>query len=175
LRVVPVVHSLTVESWDDVSSKSASRRRHRAALDKKYRRLRKIGRVPQHTQAERRLAAAEREHQREIELQRERWFRRTTTPVVTVLSGAAVTFGAVAAPGLEHHVQYYSTAAVAPYYPFQQGDSEHPDPPHMPETPPTEYAPWSIVGTANASARVMVAMPAKWKSWEWLGPNVFGD
>lgn len=153
-----------------MSSKTARLHRRQAANRRKYARLRKAGRVPQHTTAERRHAAAERERQREAEQRRHDWLRRATGPVVTTLGAAAAGVVIVAAPEatgetghLGYMVQSYSLAQL---YPWVPPGSDHPDYPHVPEPDMTFYPLRTTAGTANASVRYGLGAP-RWDAWEW--------
>lgn len=162
----------------NVSSKTARLHRRQAANRRKHARLRKAGRVPQHTQAERRQAAAEREHQREADQYRQWWKRQVTLPVATTVAAAAasVVFGAGHTMGGIAHL-YPPLSAATQFYPWVQSpDSDYPDPPHVPESVGTSYTAYDGAGTARADVTIGPVAPASWLSWEWTyNPNVLGD
>jgi hypothetical protein len=141
----------------DVSSKAARLHRRQAAKRKRYARLRKAGRVPQHTQAERRLAAAERERQREADQRREAWLRRGVLPVTLTLTAAAasVVIGAGHPTGVVQRF-YHPYTAAAQLYPYAPSrDSGDPDLPHLPEPDATFYTAYAGSGTAVASVHIL--------------------
>lgn len=144
-----------------MSSKTARLRRRQAANLKKYARLRKAGTVPQHTQAQRRLAAAERERQRVADQRRDVRLRLASLPVAATVSAAAASFvfGA-AATNETGHVHRPLYPAVRQAYPFVPFDTDHPDPPHVPELEMTDYPVYYAAGTATA------AMHAGSESWD---------
>jgi hypothetical protein len=141
------------------SSKTARLRRRHAARRKEYKRLRKSGRVPQHTRAERRRAEVERQREREAERSWEAWRRRKAVP--TFIAVGAASFIELASPPASrgHYVHPYIWAADAAW-------SGRPDLPHQPETDMTFYAQWDTMGTANASPEVG---PANLAHLGWLG------
>jgi hypothetical protein len=161
-----------------VSSKTARLHRRQAANRRKYARLRKVGRVLRHTKAERKLAAAEREHQREADQYRQWWKRQVTLPVATTVAAAAasVVFGAGHAKiGIAD--LYRPLSAVTQFNPWvHSSESDYPDPPHVPEQDVTNSPVFFAAGTARAD-RASGPVPAgAWFPWEWTGsPNVFGD
>lgn len=156
------------------SSKSASRRRRQAANRKKYARLRREGRLPQHTKAERRRAAVEHDHKREAEQKHDRRLRLAAGAVaVPVAMAAALVFGA---PPLTGHLQYNSAYPMATA-PFALGlpYAESPDPPHQPETDGTLYTPMVVSGTAVTAVPTGPISSKPRRPWEWVSPNVLGD
>ena len=153
-----------------MSSKTARLHRRQAANRRKYARLRKSGRVPQHTEAERKRAAAEREADR----RRAIWLRRATLPVVTGVGAAAtiVTVSAAPATGGIMHLYHPYSAASQPY-PYVSPAPDDPDPPHVPEPDMTFYTAYDGSGTSTATTRIG---PGTWNPWEWTyGSNVPGD
>lgn len=167
-----------MECLVNVSSKTARLHRRQAANQKRYARLRKSGQVLQHTQAERRLVAAERERQREADRQRQVWLRRATFPVAATVAGAAVSlvFGAVHDTGQTAHLYkpYSATSQLYRYVP--SSGSDYPDPPHVPEPDGTFYTAYYGGGTATTSVATGPVGPTSWNPWEWTyGPNILGD
>jgi hypothetical protein len=127
--------------------------------------------VPQHTTAERRHAAAERERQHQAEQRHNQWLRRVTGPtVVTVGAAAGLVLGAPTASGVFQHYHPYSAASQPfPYIPFD------PDPPHTPEPDMTFYTAYDGSGTATTTT-LIGPVAESWNPWEWVyGPNVLGD
>jgi hypothetical protein len=91
--------------------------------------------VPQHTTAERRHAAVERERERGADQTHWEHLRRLTGPVVvTVGAAAGLVLGAPTVSGIFPCHPY--SAASQPF-PF---DPDHPDPPHPPEPDTTFYS-----------------------------------
>jgi hypothetical protein len=162
-----------------VSSKAARLRRRQAARRKKYARLRKSGLMPRHTQAERRLAAAERHRQREAEQRRQAWLRRMVVPVVTGVGAAGFVFAAPGISPIRHPVYPHSAASPLYYSYVPMSDSDHPDPPHPAEPDMTFYTNWDGAGTASTGVVIGPVEAASWDGWEWTGstygPNVLGD
>ena len=162
----------------NVSSKTARLHRRQAANRRKYARLRKAGQVPQHTKAERKLAAAERERQHEADQRRTIWLRRGALPVATTVTAAAasVVFGAGRATGGTAHL-YRPVSAATQFYPWvQSSDSDYPDPPHVPESGGTFYTAYDGAGTARADRASGPVAAGSWLPWEWTySPNVRGD
>jgi hypothetical protein len=137
-----------------VNSKTARLHRRQAANRRKYARLRKAGRVPQHTQAERRHAAAERERQREADQRHVVWLRRGALPVATAVTAAAasVVFSTADSVRGAGHVHYPFSAASQPY-PYVPFAPEDPDLPHVPEPAGTFYTAYNGSGTATTATR----------------------
>lgn len=122
--------------------------------------------MPQHTTAERRHAAAEREHQREAEQRRHDWLRRATGPVVATL-GAAAASVVIATPAAAADIWHFNNAhLVASEYSYVPMESDHPDYPHTPEPAMTFYPVRTTAGTADASARYGLGVP-RWDPWEY--------
>jgi hypothetical protein len=166
-----------VECLFNVSSKTARLHRRQAANRKKYARLRKAGRVPQHTQAERMLAAAERERQREADQRHEAWLRRATLPVAATVTAAAasVLFGADHSTSVIPRL-YQPYSATAQFYPYVPShDSGDPDLPHVPEPDATFYTDYGGPGTARTDIAIGPVPPASWLPWEWTNTNIFSD
>ena len=161
-----------------VSSKTARLHRRQAANRRKYARLRKAGRVPQHTKAKRKLAAAERERRREADQRRTVWLRRGALPVAATVTAAAasVVFGAGHATSRIANL-YRPVSATTQFYPWMpSSDSDYPDPPHVPESVGTFYTAWDGAGTARADIATWPVAAGPWLPWEWTyGPNVPGD
>lgn len=156
------------------SSKSARRRRRQAANRKKYARLRREGRLPQHTKAERRHAAVQREHKSEAEQKHHHRLRLAAGAVAAPVGvAAALVFGA---PPLTGHLQHASAYPVATA-PFALGlpYAESPDPPHQPETDGTLYTPMVVSGTAVTAVSSGPISSEPWRPWEWVSPNALGD
>jgi hypothetical protein len=161
----------------NVSSKTARLHRRQAAKRRKYARLRRAGRVPQHTQAERRQAAAERERQREADQRHVVWLRRGALPVAaTVTAAASVMFGAGHTMGGIAHL-YRPLSAATQFYPWVPSpDSDYPDPPHVPESVGTFYTAYDGAGTARADIATGPVAAESWLPWKWTyNPNVLGD
>jgi hypothetical protein len=158
----------------NVSSKTARLHRRQAANRRKYARLRKAGRVPQHTRAERRRAAAERERQREAEQGHVVWFRRgTVTTAIGVGAAATLTFSTAPATGNVFRMgRPYSVLNQA--YALMRSDS--PDYPHLPEQEMTYDPVFYAAGTARADIATRPVASGSWLPWEWTySPNVLGD
>jgi hypothetical protein len=122
-----------------MSSKTARLRRRQAAQRNKYKRLRKSGRVPQHTRAERRRAAAERQRQQGVDQRRQERLRQVV-PTIT----ASFMFVPLAEVSSGHHSSLYLSAA-------ELARAETPDLPHMPERDMTFYAPSLAQRTARTN------------------------
>jgi hypothetical protein len=138
-----------------VSSKTARLRRRQAVRREEHRRPRKADRVPMHTTAERRRAAVDRQHKREVEQHRDWWRRRfsgSLAATVTTSAASAVIAVPVATVGIWHLYKPYSAASQ--FYSNARTDSDHPDYPHTPEGDPTFYTPWYRWGTATTSIRI---------------------
>lgn len=159
------------------SSKTARLHRRQAGKKKRYARLRRAGRMPQHTQAERRLAAAERERKREADRLRMVRRRRAALPVAVAVTAASasVVFGAGhATAGIAHLYRPYSAADH--FYPWVTSmDSDYPDPPHVPEPDTTFYSNFDAAGTARTDFHIGPVAPGTWLPWEWTNTNIFGD
>ena len=157
---------------DLVSSKTARLRRRQAAQRKRYKRLRKSGRVPQHTQAERRRAEAERQLQREADQRRQARLRRMTVPLAASTGAAAITFMTTPAVSKWHSLYPYVSAAAGLAWP------ESPELPHTPEPDMTFYSPLVAAGTAATFVRVGPMRSETWDGSERYGRyglNIFGD
>lgn len=155
-----------MRSWVDVSSsKAACRRRRQAARREQYRQLRKAGRVPQHTRAERARAAAERERQREVEQRRLAWLGRVTGPVVTTVGAAAGLILGAPGTGVIGHV-YHPYSAVSQFYPYAPLGPGFPDP-HTPERDVTLYTAYDRAGTARTHISIWPVRPGSWNPWAW--------
>lgn len=96
---------------DLVSSKTARLRRRRAARRKMDKRLRKSGRVPQYTRAERRQAAAERQQQHEADRRRQARLRRVVLPVFASVGAASIMFLPLAQASSENNSSLYLSGA----------------------------------------------------------------
>lgn len=156
---------------DLMSSKTARLRRRQAARRKKDKRLRKSGRVPQHTRAERRRAEAERQRQREADQRRQARLQRMVIPLVASTSAAGITFTTTAEVSKWHGL--YPDVSAA-----QRAWPDNPDLPHMPEPDMTFYSPLVVAGTARADMRVVRWGTVPWDGSERYGrygPNIFGD
>lgn len=140
--------------------------------------MRRAGRVPQHTQAERKQAAAGRELQREAGQRRTVWLRRGALPVATTVTAAAasVVFGAGHATSRIADL-YRPVSAATQFYPWVPSpDSDYPDPPHVPETGGTFYTAYDGAGTARADRASGPVAAGSWLPWEWTySPNIRGD
>jgi len=155
-----------VRSWIDVSSsKSACRRRRRAANKRKYARLRKAERMPRHVAAERREAIAGHHGQFEI-AQYEQWWQRPLAGSAVAMVGAAgviapipVATGAIWHPHQSHSVVQY-------FNPYLWSDPEHSDLPHLPEHDATYYTAFDGAGTA-ATFQATGPAAGRWDPWEW--------
>ena len=137
-----------------MSSKAARLRRRQVARRKKQKRLRKSGRVPQHTKAERKRAEAERQRQRqrEADQRRQAWLGRAVLPVVASASAASVMFLPLAGVSSGHHSYPYLSAAELAW-------PGNPEPPHMPEPDMTFDTPWVGPGTARVNVIVGPVLP----------------
>ena len=161
---VPVVTDGII---DPVSSRRARRRRRQAAQVRHYKRLRKAGRVPQHTRAERRRAAAERARQREADEQRKTRLRRVLPPLAVGAGVPALVFlGPGAAAGVGVHHWYPMVSSGSP------GGLALPAPDDLPEPGMTYYTPIIAAGTAVTFA-VQVYGDLWWRSW--YPPDLTGD
>ena len=118
-----------------MSSKTARLRRRQAVQRNKYKRLRKSGRVPQHTRAERRREAVERQRWQEAHERRQKRLRRAVFPVIGSIGAAGIMmFMPLAGASSGHHSYLYLSAAD----PAALGN---PDLPHIPESDGTYYSP----------------------------------
>jgi hypothetical protein len=155
-----------------MSSKAVRLRRRQAAQRAKYKRLRKSGRVPQHTQAERRREEVERRHWRETHERRQKRLRRGVFPVVGSIGAAGMMmFIPLAGASSGHHSYLYLSAA-------DSAASGNPDLPHAPEAEGTYYSPLVTVGTARTNVLVGPVPSEIWHGSErygLYGPNIFGD
>ena len=144
-----------------MSSKTARLRRRQAANKRKYARLRKAGRVPQHTTAERRLAAAEREHKREADQRRHKWVQRATFTFATGSVAAEFVFGV---PGSGHAEPVNPIAHYFPvsgYVAASGADNSHND---LPEVETADFPVYYAAGTATIDIRIGPVEPA-WQPW----------
>lgn len=124
------------------------------------------GRVPQHTQAERRQAADERQRKHEADQRRETRYRRGRFAVATTVGAATFTFAAApTAGGIAHTFGLYPEASQASGLVWSTGP-DRPDYPHTPEQDLTEYPVFYAASTATTSARVM-QFTKPWDGWEW--------
>jgi len=131
-----------------------------------YKRLRKAGRVPQHTRAERRRAAAERASQREADERRQRVQGRIGLQVAEVVGvgSIAFVFGVSGLPVVHHQYPSLlpgSTAGVA---------LPAPDVPHLPGPDGTYYTP-----TIDPSGTVPTSLPWDPRWYSLYGPHLTGD
>jgi hypothetical protein len=152
------------------SSKRARLHRRQAARRRVYKRLRKSGRVPQHTRAERRLAEVERQRQREAERSRQARLRRETFPVLATTAAASI-IALIPAEVSGNHSGYPFISAAALAGPGR------PDLPHQPEPDMTFDTPWAGPGGTAVASAVGPAGPGHLDGWERYGsygPNVFG-
>jgi hypothetical protein len=149
------------------SSKRARRRRRQAAQARHYKRLRKAGRLPQHTRAERRRAAAERARQREADERRQRLIGRVVPPLAMGVAVPAFVFTTVAVVSGAHH----PFPIIAPGSP---AGLALPDPelPHLPEPDGTYYTPIVAAGTAVTFA---LRVPREPWWYSLYGPYLTGD
>lgn len=156
---------------DSVSSKAARLHRRQAARCKKEKRLRKSGRVPQHTRAERTREAAERRRQRETDQRRQERLRKVTLRVALPTIAASFLFVPLVEAGSGHHsYPYLSAAALA--------GPGNPDLPHIPESNGTLYSPLVAAGTARTNVLVGPVPSEIWDGSErygTYGPNISGD
>lgn len=135
-----------------MSSKAARRRRRETARRKKQKRLRKSGRVPQHTRTERKRAEAERKRQREADQRRQAWLGRAVLPVVASASVASVMFLPLTGVSSGRHSYPYLSAAELAW-------PGNPELPHMPEPGMTFDTPWAGPGTARVNVIVGPVLP----------------
>jgi len=159
-------------SVDLVSSKTARLDRRQAARRKEHKQLRKSGRVPQHTRAERQKAKAERQHQREAERSRQARLRRNVLPVLTATAAASFLV-VIPATVTKGHSVYPFISAAEPTGP------DRPEPPHLPEPDMTFYTPWAGAGT-TAVAHLQTRPPGPvylggQERYGLFGPNIFSD
>jgi len=154
-----------------MSSKAARLRRRQAARRNRSKRLRKSGRVPQHTRAERRREAAELQRWQEAEERRRKWQRRTLPLVVAPIGAASFVFMPLA--GLSSgHLPYQYLSAAAP------AGAANPDLPHTPEPGGTFYSPLVAAGTTRTIVLVGPVPSEIWNGSERYGsygPNIFGE
>jgi hypothetical protein len=127
------------------SSKRARRRRRQAAQARHYKRLRKAGRLPRHTRAERRRAASERARQREADQRRERLIGRVMPPLAMGVAVPAFVFLGSSGPVVTGAHHWYPMVSAAPF--GGVGLPAGPDMPHLPDPGMTYYTP---MVTANA-------------------------
>jgi hypothetical protein len=155
---------------DYMSSKAARLRRRQAARRKLDKRLRKSGRVPQHTRAERRREAAERQRQHEIDHRRQVRLRRLTFSALAPVGAASVIVTSVVEFNVHHSYPFLSATAST--------GLGNPDLPHMPEQDRTDYTSSVEAGTASTFTFVGPVAPMSWDGSEHYrsyGPNIFGD
>lgn len=127
------------------SSRSARRKRRQAAAVRHYQLLRRKGRLPVHTRAERKRAAEERKRQREAEHGRARRIRQIAAVAVTPTAATAVI--TTAPPAISLH-KIYGTYVAAEAASWPDG----PDYPHTElaeVVQPDAFIP--AVGTASTS------------------------
>jgi hypothetical protein len=157
---------------DFVSSKAARLRRRQAVRRKKDKRLRKSGRVPQHTRAERRRAEAERQRQQEADRHRQARLRGAVFPVLASTSAASLIFLTSSEVSSGHRSYPYVSAAELVWL-------GNPDLLHLPEPDMTFYTSLVVAGTARADIGGVAPGPSmSWDSSERYrsyGPNIFGD
>jgi hypothetical protein len=154
-----------------MSSKAACLRRRQVARHKKQKRLRKSGRVPQHTLTERRREAAERQRARVADQHRQARIRRAVVPALVPLGAASFIFLAPAGLSAGRYT-YQSLSADQPAWPG------NPDLPHMPEPDVTFYTPLVVAGTARTNVLAGLVSSEPWDGSERYGrygPNIFGD
>lgn len=153
------------------SSKTARLRRQQTAWRNEYKQLRKSGRVPQHTRAERRRAEAECQRHREAERSGEAWLRRKAVPTI-IATGAASFIDLAPAHVSGGHYVYSYVSAAGPTRPGR------PDLPHQPETDVTFHTPWAGSGTASTAQVVgpvnLTHLDGSGR-YGWWGPNILGD
>ena len=153
------------------SSKTARLRRRQRARHEEYKRLRKSGRVPQHTRAERRRAEAERQRDRATERSREAWLRRKALPVI-IATGVAAFIDLVPAHVSGRHSMYPYLSAARAALPGR------PDLPHQSDTDTTLYTSYTGSGTAR-STEVLGAVDSVdldgSEQYNWWRPSGLGD
>jgi hypothetical protein len=152
-----------------VSSKTARLRRRQATRRKMDKRLRKSGRVPQHTRAERKRAEAERQRQNEVDEHRQARLRRVVFPAIASVGAASVIFAPVAKFNSGHNSYPLLSAA-------ELARSDNPDLPHMPERDMTYYTSSVEAGTARTDIFVGPVPSETWYGLERYGPygpNIF--
>jgi hypothetical protein len=164
------------------SSKRARRRRRQAAQARHYKRLRKAGRLPQHTRAERRRAAAERARQREADRRREKLIGRVMPPLAMGVGVPALVFLGLSGPAVTGAHHWYPVVSAAPF--GGVGLPAGPDIPHLPEPGMTYYTPMVTAGTAVTTHQQVVVPggltnpigPHGVPSWHGMyQPNIYGD
>ena len=128
------------------SSKRARRRRRQAAHATHFKRLSRAGRVPQHTRAERRRAAAERARQREADQRREKLIGRVMPPLAMGVAIPAFVFLGLSEPAVTGAHHWYPISSAAPF--GGVGLPAGPDMPDLPEPGMTYYTPMITAGTA---------------------------
>jgi len=164
------------------SSKRARRRRRQAAQARHYKRLRKAGRLLQHTRAERRRAAAERARQREADRRREKLIGRVMPPLTMGVAVPAMVFLGSSGPAVTGAHHWYPMVSAAPF--GGVGLPAGPDIPHLPEPGMTYYTPMVTAGTAVTTHQQVVVTggltnpmgPHGVPSWHGMyQPNIYGD
>ena len=146
-------------------------RRRQAARCKQEKRQRKSGRLPQHTRAERRREAAERQRQRHADQRREELRRKVTLRAVIPTVAAGFMFVPLAEANSGHHSSLYLSAA-------ELARADTPDLPHMPGQDMTFDTPSSAPGTARTNMLIGLVPPVSWDGlgrYGSYGPNIFGD
>lgn len=131
---------------DFMSSKTARLRRRHAAQRNRYKRLRKSGRVPQHTRAERRREEVERQRWKEAYERRKKRLRQAAFPVIGSIGAAGIImFMPLAEASSGHHSYLYLSAA-------DPAASGNPDLPHTPESDGTYYS--SLIQAVSRTIRI---------------------
>jgi hypothetical protein len=134
-------------------------------------RLRKSGRVPRHTRAERRREALERQRQHEVDQRRQVRLRRLAFSALAPVGAASVVVASTVEFNNVHHSYPFLLAAAS-------AGSGNPDLPHMPERDMTYYSSSVEAGTASTFSFVGPVSPMAWDGSERYGsygPNIFGD
>jgi hypothetical protein len=132
------------------SSLTARRKRRQAGALRRYKRLRREGRLPVHTRTERRREAEERERQREAERRRARGIREVATAAVIPTAAAALITLAPPVPIPLHGIYRPYFAAEAASWP------DRPDYPHtelLEVVQPDPFIPAAATASAFTSYR----------------------
>jgi hypothetical protein len=158
---------------DVTSSKTVCRKRRQAANSRLYRRLRKSGRVPQHSRAERLRAEAERRVQRAVEQRHEKWRRRIAGVAVAGVGGSAFVFTPVS--GEQITAGRYPDAPLARYYAAVTPSADRSELPHMPEPDGTYWTGYDGSGSTTPTIRVGPTGLVWYGYGPNLPPNIFGD
>ena len=146
-----------------MSSKTARLRRRQAAQRNKYKRLRKSGRLPQHTRPERKREEVERQRWQEAHERRQKRLRRAVFPVIGSIGAAGIMmFMPLAGVSSGHHSYLYLSAA-------DPAASGNPDLPHAPESDGTYYSPLVAAGTARTHVLVGPVPSEIWNGSERYG------